>query len=282
MTNFFEYIRTNPSFTKLVCDDLLFVEYKCPITESKLPIWSEANYLAYVLSGRKIWSTNSVSYELKEGDSIFVSKGAHYIEQIMEKEFCVLIFFLPDEFIEEALLDTNYVRKGKSEPASKFIPIEVNEPLQLYFQSMASLFSQKVSPSMQLISLKFKELILQILDYQNNPELLNFFNSVTSSPERKFKQMIENNLSFNLGIEEYSKMAAMSQSTFKRFFKKVFQSSPGQFIINNRLAIASTLLQKSNKSIQEVARESGFENASHFARMFSKKFKISPSQYRQK
>src|SRR5687767_12647311 len=98
MTNFFEYIKTNSSFAKLVFDDLLFIEYKCPIKESKLPIWSDANYLAYVLSGKKIWSSNDVSYELNEGDSIFVAKGAHYIEQIMGKEFCVLIFFFPDAF----------------------------------------------------------------------------------------------------------------------------------------------------------------------------------------
>ena len=58
MTNFFEFIQANTSFVKMAFDDLLFAEYKCPIKEDKLPIWFDANYLAYVLSGWKIWSAN--------------------------------------------------------------------------------------------------------------------------------------------------------------------------------------------------------------------------------
>jgi len=35
-----------------------------------------------------------------------------------------------------------------------------------------------------------------------------------------------------------------------------------------------------NKSILEVALESGFEDASHFSRFFRKQMKITPSEYR--
>jgi AraC family transcriptional regulator, exoenzyme S synthesis regulatory protein ExsA len=280
MTNFVDFIRSNSSFAKLACDDLLFAEYKCPIKENKYPIWSEANYLAFVLSGKKIWSYNDVSYELKAGDAIFVSKGAHHIEQIMDKEFCVLLFIFPDEFLEEVLEDTNYFRKKRPQKTQKLIPIEVNEPLQIYFQSMASFFSQKLSPSKQLLAVKFRELILQLLNYQNDPTLFIFFDSVIASPEWKFKRLIESNLRFNLSIEEYASIAGMSVSTFKRFFRQVFGDSPGQFIINSRLSFAAGLLKKTSKTVQEIAYESGFENAAHFTRMFNKKFKTSPSKYR--
>jgi len=280
MTNFFEYIKTNSSFVKLAFDDLLFAEYKCPIKENRLPIWSDANYLAYVLSGRKIWSADGVSYELKEGDAIFVAKGAHYIEQILEKEFCLLIFFFPDEYLEGVLEYANFQKNKAPTKPPKLIPIDVNEPLKIYFQSMASFFLQKKGPLKQLLDLKFKELLVQLLNYQNSPPLISFFDSIVSPPERRFRQMIENNLQFNLGIEAYAKMAGMSISTFKRFFKNVFGSSPGQYIINNRLTFASILLKKSNKTIQEIAYESGFESPAHFTRMFNKKYKISPSKYR--
>ena len=282
MQNFSDHIRSNSSI-KLAYDDLLFAEYKCPIKENKLPIWSQDNYLVYVLSGKKIWSSSDVSYELKAGDSLFVTKGAHYIEQIMEKEFCLLIFFFPDEFLEEVLEEANYNKKGKREVTlPKFFPIDVNEPLEIFFRSMTSFFSQSPSPSRHLVGLKFKEVILQLLNYQNNPALFSFFDSVTSSPERKFRQLIENNIQFNLNLDEYAKIAGMSVSSFKRFFKQVFGDSPGQYIINKKLSIASLLLKKSTKSIQEIAYEIGFENPAHFTRMFNKKYKISPSKFREK
>jgi AraC-like DNA-binding protein len=283
MKNFSDHIRTNSTFVKLAFDDLLFAEYKCPIKETKLPIWSNDNYLVYVLSGKKIWSSGDLSYELKEGESILVAKGAHYIEQIMDKEFCVLIFFFPDEFLEEVLEEASYKKRSVAEvEASKLIPIEMNEPLKIFFQSMKSFFSQVPGPSRQLVGLKFKELIVQLLNYQSNPALFSFFDLVIASPERKFRQLIENNLQFSLGLDEYARMAGMSVSSFKRFFKQVYGNSPGQYIINRKLSIASFLLKKGTKSIQEIAYEVGFENPAHFTRMFTKKYKVSPSRFREK
>lgn len=282
MTNFLEYIRTNSSFDKLAYDELLFAEYKCPIKEHKLPIWSDANYLAYVLSGRKTWSSENASYELKKGDAIFVAKGAHHIEQVLDKEFCLLIFFFPDDFIEDVLQYANFRQLKSSEQTPKLIPVDVNESLGIYFQSMASFFSQKQTPSKQLLDIKFKELLLQLINFQSNATLFHFFGSATSSPKRRFRQLIENNLQFNLGIEEYAKLAGMSVSTFKRFFQSVFGSSPGKYIINARLSFAALHLKKEDKTIQEIAYESGFESQAHFTRMFTKKYKTSPSKFRQR
>jgi len=280
MTNFFDYIKSNSSFAKLTFDELLFAEYKCPIKENKLPIWSDANYVAYVLSGRKIWSEAGVSYELKEGDAIFVSKGAHYIEQIMDKEFCLLIFFLPDEFLEEIILHTKNPKHKDFKDVQKLIPVDVNETLQIYFHSMASIIAQNQSPSKELLSLKFKELVLQLLNYQKDPTLFKFFHSFGAAPERRFRLLIESNLQYNLSIEEYASIAGMSVSTFKRFFKQVYGDSPLQHILAKRLSYAAMLLKKTEKNIQEIAYESGFESPAHFTRMFTKKFKISPSGFR--
>jgi AraC-like DNA-binding protein len=280
MKSFPDHIRTNSTFFKLAFDDLLFAEYKCPLKESKVPVWSKDNYLVYVLSGKKIWSSGDITYELKEGDSIFVTKGAHYIEQIMDREFCLLIFFFPDEFLEEVLEEANYNRKSSADAVPKFIPIDVNEPLKIFFDSMKSFFAQTPTPSRQLVGIKFRELVLQLLNYQNKTALFSFFDSVTSTPERKFRQIIENNVQFNLSLEEYARMTGMSVSTFKRYFKQMFGESPGQYIIEKKLSRAALLLKKSTKSIQEVAYEIGFENPAHFTRMFNKKYKVSPSKFR--
>jgi len=280
MKNFPDYIRAT-STIKLAFDDLLFAEYKCPIQESKEPVWSKDNYLVHVLTGKKTWSAGEVTYELKEGDSILVAKGAHYIEQVIGKEVCLLIFFFPDEFLEEVLEEASYRRKGTLEQSPKFIPIEVNEHLKIFFQSMTAFFAQTPSPSRQLVGLKFKELILQLLTYQDKAEMFSFFDTMTSSPERKFKQLIENNIQFDLGLEEYARIVGMSVSSFKRYFKQVFGDSPGKYIIDKKLSIASFLLKKSTKSIQEIAYGVGFQNPAHFSRMFNKKYKISPSKFRE-
>jgi transcriptional regulator GlxA family with amidase domain len=50
--------------------------------------------------------------------------------------------------------------------------------------------------------------------------------------------------------------------------------------MQKRLDYASVLIGTSSKSIIDIAFESGFENNTHFSRVFKEKFGTSPLQYR--
>ena len=54
-----------------------------------------------------------------------------------------------------------------------------------------------------------------------------------------------------------------------------------QFVSDLRLEYASKLLITTDLPINEITAKAGFSNASVFSRYFSRKFQISPSQYRQ-
>ena len=53
-----------------------------------------------------------------------------------------------------------------------------------------------------------------------------------------------------------------------------------EYLNNYRLTMASRLLVSSNSSIIAIAMESGFDNLSYFNRLFKKKYKITPSEFR--
>ena len=53
-----------------------------------------------------------------------------------------------------------------------------------------------------------------------------------------------------------------------------------QFVNDLRLEYASKLLVTTDLSITEIMTKAGFSNASVFSRYFSRKFQISPTQYR--
>jgi AraC-like DNA-binding protein len=50
--------------------------------------------------------------------------------------------------------------------------------------------------------------------------------------------------------------------------------------MQKRLDYASLLIGTSSKSINDIAFESGFENNSHFSRVFRDRFGVSPLQYK--
>ncbi len=58
------------------------------------------------------------------------------------------------------------------------------------------------------------------------------------------------------------------------------QATPGKWLSQKRLEYAQQLLDTNTKNVNEVAYDSGFENATHFSRVFKEKFKSSSLQYR--
>jgi AraC family transcriptional regulator, exoenzyme S synthesis regulatory protein ExsA len=56
MDNFFDFIKEFPPKKRLRVNELLLVEYHCPIDEPRFDIWSHHNYFVYVINGIKRWS----------------------------------------------------------------------------------------------------------------------------------------------------------------------------------------------------------------------------------
>nr|WKN34104.1 AraC family transcriptional regulator [Tunicatimonas sp. TK19036] len=93
---------------------------------------------------------------------------------------------------------------------------------------------------------------------------------------------IRENLHQPLSIETLSEKACMSESHFHRVFKNELGVSPVDFINDERIKLAVSLLQDPNRKIKEVYMECGFESRSYFNRMFKRKKKLSPSEYQAK
>ena len=56
--------------------------------------------------------------------------------------------------------------------------------------------------------------------------------------------------------------------------------SPIEYLTELRLKHARTILMNTQRPIRIVAEESGFEDPSYFARVYKKRFHLSPSQTR--
>ena len=81
MINLYDAIKNSNLFRKIEVNELLFVEYTCMREETKFGIWSNNNYFAFISSGKKMWRSIYNSYEVSEGDIIFIKKGANLTHQ---------------------------------------------------------------------------------------------------------------------------------------------------------------------------------------------------------
>jgi transcriptional regulator GlxA family with amidase domain len=94
-------------------------------------------------------------------------------------------------------------------------------------------------------------------------------------------ETMETNFRFNLSLEEYARLCHRSLSSFKRDFRTHFQASPGKWLLLKRLDHSAALLHGSKMNITEIAFESGFEDVSHFSRVFKERFRVPPMTYRE-
>jgi AraC-like DNA-binding protein len=285
MINLYEDIKSKNHYNKFEIGGLLFAEYKCPLEEKLVGIWTHTDYLVHVVTGKKTWHTTDGSFTAEAGQSLYFKKGAAIVEQFFNDEFCLLLFFVPDDFIRSVVKEyTSELDKAFEKTASNESTIRVNRDvaLKVFFQSMMTYFSGMERPSEALLRLKLKELILGILVSKKNPKLSEYFNSIGNNEAPSVSEIMESNFRYNLSLENFAEMCHRSLSSFKRDFQKQYNETPGRWLLNKRLDYSAVILCNNHLNISQIVFESGFEDLSHFSRAFKSKFGVSPSEYRHK
>jgi AraC-like DNA-binding protein len=282
MINLYNFINNNRGFKRLKADDLLFSEYKCLVEEERGDVWSHTNYFVFGLKGRKIWRTRNNDYTVEPGKLLFVKRGATTVYQYFNEQFIALIIFVPDEFIKsviEKYMIKLGTRRGK-EKIDSVIPVQTDEILNLYFQTLLSYFTKSKPPLPSLMKLKFEELIVNLLTTESNPRLIQCSRDSYLNNKTSIKEIMEENFTNNLLLEEFAKLTARSLSTFKRDFYSIYRNTPGKWLIEKRLEYSRYLIKNTDKSIEEIIYDSGFRSRSHFIKVFKNKFGTTPLRLR--
>ena len=284
MVNLFEILKNYPVLSKqLKCRDLLFTNYDCPQAERKEQFFIECNHIVYVITGKRVFHKNQKTWNLEEGVCAFVKKGSHIAEKEEGEGWCVMVFFIPDGFLKQLINEnrkslplTNLPEAG----ADHILPLDVNELSKSFFFSMLPYFTQTPPPPENLLELKFKELILSLLSNKKNERFLSYLNNLSNDKNPSMEEIMQNNYAFKLTLAEYAKLTCKSIPTFNRDFKKIFKDSPAKWVMKKRLTLATELLQNTPLSITEIAFDCGFENQTHFSRIFKEKIGVPPLQFR--
>lgn len=84
----------------------------------------------------------------------------------------------------------------------------------------------------------------------------------------------------DLSLESVAKITGFSTNYFCSKFKKNTGMSFKQFLTEQRLTYAVSLLSNTDLSITDIAMTSGFNSLSYFLKVFINKYKISPKEYK--
>ncbi|MDF5425776.1 AraC family transcriptional regulator, partial [Vibrio parahaemolyticus] len=112
------------------------------------------------------------------------------------------------------------------------------------------------------------------------PNILSIIDDASSlSDSQKAIKYIEGNIEKDITLEGLAAHMSMSIATLKRRLA-ADDLSFSQILKVKRINFAATQLRKSEKSITEIAFESGFKSAAHFSTAFKSVYNMTPKDFR--
>lgn len=147
--------------------------------------------------------------------------------------------------------------------------------LESCLASLIPYFDLKDALPHNIANIKIEEAItiLRTIDISIDTLLANF-----EEPGKiNLSDYMEKNFMFNMTMEKFGYLTGRSLTTFKRDFKKVYNTTPQKWLTQKRLALAHYLLSEKKKNPVDLYLEVGFENLSHFSFAFKKHFGYAPT-----
>ncbi|WP_179376116.1 helix-turn-helix domain-containing protein [Winogradskyella wichelsiae] len=281
------YFEKADKFEILEAENQAIVHFSIEDSSERDRLFIKDNMLMFVLEGNQSVATPNYFYKLEAGESIFVKKGSVIVCEKLRngKNLECLLVFLTDDFLKRfikeylqmiapsELLDIN------SLGAYQFF---IDKWMNAYVHSVLSYFElSDLPPTKELISHKFRELLLLLISGQERSYFMSFLKNCLIENNSNLDNVVKTNMYTSLNVDHLARLSNLSLSQFKREFKKQYKDSPANWLRAKRLEHASHLLMTTSKNITEICYESGFNNTSHFCRLFSENYKMSPLKFRQ-
>lgn len=265
-------------------DRIVFIKLSMPFFNRTLKNYVEEEACFMFVNKGEVNVRTPEKYLKLNKDTAMIAKCLNYFfEPSNNKENCkdgiesIGVFLYPS--LVKDLFDLD-VSSSNYKVDYNVKQVQVDLMLENFKQSIAILLENPELVDDGIIKTKLKEFIQLVVKSQNAPSQLDFLSALFQPNEVEFKKVIQQNIYANLSIKELALLAHLSESSFKRKFKEVFNESPKKYLTRKKLAYAAELLKSTNNRISEIAYDVGFESVSTFNRNFQLQFGKTPSDYR--
>ena len=252
---------------------------QCIVTAGERGTFFLEQHLLYVVLGGSVRLTcGRQSWTVGKNEMILLRK-AHSVSY--EKQgsaetglFESLLFAINDELLKDFLTSQDVkIPPMTEELGAKVSPM--SERLVAYCWSLAPYFNDPSQTNPGLLRLKVMELLYNVMDCSKNifRQMLQLRQPVKTDLHR----VVEENYTSPISIDELAYLSGRSLSSFKREFQDIYGESPARWIREQRLRKAHEMLQTTSLSVADIAYSLGFENPTHFSRIFKESYGMPPS-----
>ncbi len=243
--------------------------------------------IVYIMEGAAQHCINGEEFDVKAGDLLFINYGCTHAFYLKDKMVAYNLMIRVDYFTQNMIKNDNlfYVlaltsfEKLQRElndkgPLVNFNYSERNDMFNLFRNIEEELVKDEIGKSL-------------ILDSYINVILCKVFRKIFVKDSDKdllipqdILDYITEHFNEKISLSDLSQRCFYNPAYFSRLFKKTFNMSFTDYIMNLRLKRCCELLKNSDYTIDTIILECGFSDRNTFYERFKNKYGCTPSEYR--
>lgn len=240
----------------------------------------DAPRLCTIIEGTKEISVNqSESFVYQKDQFVLLPPNAN-VHMCMSEYTKALVYEFGDKIIEnvsQRVSDNLQVDMPGEMNYSDFYLNDVNHRIAALHQRIQDILHEE-DPNMGfLIDLTSQELVYELLKKQGCYDIIHQYKN---HPINQAIRIMNSMNGRNIKISDVAEEVAMSPSNFSQKFKTITNCSPKDYITKLKLQKSKQYL--GSLSVTDTAYEVGYDNISHYIRLFKKEFGMTPKQFQLK
>jgi AraC-like DNA-binding protein len=240
--------------------------------------------LYYLFSGQRSYFIKDRSYPVQAGDLVFIRSGeVHKTTDVGVPEHERILIYFKEHYFRSMTPELGQLLSTPFQSSAPVLRLPMHERLQIesiLFALMEELMH--TPPGYELaVQHAAAELLLRTARYLKKNETAPL-EHVSPMHEKisEIVRYINDHYAEPLQLPALSELFYVSPSHLSRKFKEITGFSFTDYVNLKRIKEAQRLLQQTNLSITDISEQVGFENFSHFGKMFKKITKQSARDYR--
>lgn len=240
--------------------------------------------LMYVISGDMVVEDRDGQHHVKPGECAFIRRNK---QAVMHKRslsdgtpYKSVAIAFPRKYLMEFFngMDKKNLPSNAHRNNAAIVALPSTVEFSSLFASITPFFKSNVVPDDTWIKMKLREALYAMLKADKNlyASLFDF----TEPWKIDILDYLNENYMYELSLSDIAHYTGRSLATLKRDFKKVSNLTPQKWITTKRLEKARELLRSGTDKVQDVMVDVGFNNLSHFSRIYKETYGYPPTSER--
>ena len=263
--------------------DLLLKMWKVTVAPGRRPLQRHFHSrfeITFILSGGGTYTTDRGEYPMEPGDAfVFAGNEFHCISDVGPQGLNIVNLHFEPFFLENICPERPNLCHAHSPTFENRIPGDRAGGLrELFFAVGRELEEQQTEYSLMLRSLLQQMMVTLLRNHGYDEEQQS---PAQIQPLMDALRYIDGHFAEPISLQELAERAGMTPTYFSAAFKRAFNRSPWNYIINRRVEYAIHLLgDPDRQNMLDIATRAGFNNTANFNKQFKRLTGMTPTAYR--